>query len=90
MQAIICHDQKVMKLLSSKNRSKVVCEKGTFSQIRSHMVFGMLWNAGLVLRMCAYKWIIAMKRLTPGSGSEDCCKNSVRYMKNNCKCKSAF
>ena len=48
------------------------------------MVFGMLWSAGLVLHMCAYKWISAMTRTTPGSGSEDCCKNSVKYEKNNC------
>ena len=58
------------------------------------MVFGMLWSAGLVLRTCAYKWINAMTRSMPGSGSKDCCKNRVRYekqllykcnsMKNNC------
>ena len=55
------------------------------------MVIGMLWSAGLVLRTCAYKWISAMTRLMPGSGSEDCCKNSVRYEKQLLyKCKNAF
>ena len=47
------------------------------------MVFGMLWSAGLVLRMCAYKWISAMTSSTREPGSKDCCKNSVG-MKNNC------
>ena len=47
------------------------------------MVFGMLWSAGLVLRTCAYKWISAMKRSTPGSGGEDYFKTALG-MKNNC------
>ena len=40
------------------------------------MVFGILWSVGLVLHMCAYKWISAMTRSTPESGTLG--------MKNNC------
>ena len=38
-QAIVCNDQNVMKLQGSNNRSNFVFEKGTFSQIRSHIMY---------------------------------------------------
>ena len=47
------------------------------------MVFGMLWSAGLVLRTCAYKWISAMKRSTPGLEAKTAVKTALG-MKNNC------